>query len=221
MEIRELPPESRPREKMFSVGPENLSDEELLAILISSGGKTQSVTQIAQATTREIDKSEHISMENLLKVKGLGKAKACIIAAALELGRRKSPMETKKVILDASDAFSVIRHYASRSQEQFIVLGLNGAHEVLCVVVAAVGTVNECHVHPRDVFAPILEKRGVAIIIAHNHPSENLNPSQPDLKLTERIVTCGEILGIKVLDHLIFCEGDYYSFAAKSNPAIH
>jgi DNA repair protein RadC len=221
MEIRELPPESRPREKMFSVGPENLSDEELLAILISSGGKAQSVIQIAQAATREIDKNEQIKMDNLLKVKGLGKAKACIIAAALELGRRKSPRENKKVILDASDAFSVIRHYASRSQEQFIVLGLNGAHEVLCVVVAAVGTVNECHVHPRDVFAPILEKRGVAIIIAHNHPSENLNPSQPDLKLTERIVACGEILGIKVLDHLIFCEGNYYSFAAKSNPAIH
>ncbi|MCH3918599.1 MAG: DNA repair protein RadC [Spirochaetia bacterium] len=215
LKIHELPQELRPRERLENIGAENLSDEELLAILISSGNKSQSVTKISQEVVKLLDQEPLPSMAALMQIKGLGTAKACIIAAALELGRRKTPREQKTVIQEAADVFNVIRHYASRSQEQFIVIGLNGAHEVLEIIVAAVGTVNECQVHPRDVFAPILEKRGVALILAHNHPSGNLLPSIPDRQLTERMIKCGRLLGIKVLDHLVFSTESYYSFAEK------
>ena len=115
-------------------------------------------------------------------------------------------------ISSPGDIFREVRHYATRDQEQFIVLVLNGAHEVLNVFVATVGLVNKTLVHPREIFSDAIQRRGTAIAIAHNHPSGKLEPSEDDINVTKRILISGDILGIKVLDHIIFSSSSYYSF---------
>lgn len=208
--IQEMPFELRPREKMKNNGTSSLSDEELTTILLGSGNKTKNVSQLADEVVKMIDQSEEIKYANLIKIKGLGPAKVSLICAALELGRRKIYMK-KRQILEPEDAYKVVRHFATRMQEQFIVIALNSAYEVLSVDVASMGTVNQCMVHPREVFATPIKKRSIAVILAHNHPTGNLHPSSNDLLITNRLKQCGEILGIKILDHIIFSEDNFYS----------
>lgn len=147
--IQDMAVHDRPRERMMARGAESLSDLELLAILIGSGSKERPVTSIAKALLTVMDKSTTISHDDLLKIPGLGIAKATLVAAALELGRRRLPAK-KRQISTPGDIYPLISHYAGRMQEHFLSIALNGAHEVLSVNVCSIGLVNRTLVHPRD-----------------------------------------------------------------------
>ena len=211
--LSEIERQDRPREKMELKGAESLSDLELIMLLVSSGTAERPVNEVSSELLALLDKSEEPDYKSICAIKGLGRAKSSQILAALELGRRRmKKYGIGPSISSPGDIFREVRHYATRDQEQFIVLVLNGAHEVLNVFVATVGLVNKTLVHPREIFSDAIQRRGTAIAIAHNHPSGKLEPSEDDINVTKRILISGDILGIKVLDHIIFSSSSYYSF---------
>ena len=208
--IKDMAAHDRPRERMVSGGAESLSDIELLAILIGSGSRERPVNSIAKELLEVMDKKALVSHDDLRNIRGLGMAKTTLICAALELGRRRLPPK-KRQISTPGDIYPLISHYAGRMQEHFLSIALNGAHEVLSVNVCSIGLVNRTLVHPREVFVEAVRQRATAILVAHNHPSGNLEPSVEDRDVTRRLRQAGDIIGIKVLDHLIFGEEGYFS----------
>ena len=213
--IKDMDVCDRPRERMVSGGAESLSDLELLAILIGSGSKERPVNSIAKELLEVMDKKAVVSHDDLRNIQGLGMAKTTLICAALELGRRRLPAK-KRQISTPGDIYPLISHYAGRMQEHFISVALNGAHEVLSVNVCSIGLVNRTLVHPREVFVEAVRQRATAILVAHNHPSGNLEPSVEDRDVTRRLRQAGDIIGIKVLDHLVFSEERYFSVLERN-----
>jgi len=206
-----LPKEDRPREKLLRAGPDFLSDQELLSIILVSGVRSKNVTMLARELLLKLDKEKAIpSVKELSSLTGLGESKACIVVAMLEYGRRKWAGGQR--IMHPIDIFNHIRHYADRRQERFLSLSLNGAHEILATRIVTIGLVNRTIIHPREVFADPILDRASAIAVAHNHPSGNLRPSGEDNDITRRLNSAADILGINFLDHLIFSETAFYSF---------
>ena len=201
----------KPRERLERLGIEALSDKELLMLLIGSGSAKRKVEELADDLLSNLDSNPKLSAEDIRKIPGLGTAKASAIGAALELGRRRVSRKAPSTS-NPADIYREIRHYSSRDQESLVVVMLNGAHEVLGTFVATVGLLNRTIVHPREVYAPAIKERAAAIAIAHNHPSGNVTPSEEDKDVTIRIKKAGDILGIKLLDHLVFTDEKYYSF---------
>lgn len=209
--IQDLDKGERPREKLIQKGPQALSDAELLAIVLGSGSRQCDVMAMAGRMLPVIDRNgDNTSVEDLMTIQGVGEAKATLVLAALEFARRRiRPHGTK--IAQPPDVFPLIRHLADRRQEHFIAISLNGAHEVIAVRTVSVGLVNRALVHPREVFADPITDRASAVIVAHNHPSGNLTPSQDDLAITRQLKAAGETLGIQLLDHIIFNQDNHYS----------
>lgn len=201
------------RERMRSHGAKHLSDHELIAVTLRTGTKRLPVLGLASRVVRTLETSAPEAVfEALSNIEGMGDTKASTVLAALELGRRYSGSMHKKVHT-ASDVYPLVQHYSDRKQEHFIAVSLNGAHEVLAVRVVSVGILNKTIVHPREVFADPLSDRAAAIIVCHNHPSGQLEPSEEDRHITTRLGQAGEILGIHLLDHLILSpRGGYFSF---------
>jgi DNA repair protein RadC len=208
----ELPSTRLPRERLIDRGPAALSDGDLLAILLNTGIKGKNVSELAGDLLGLLDRNKDIpDVREISTLSGMGNSKACAVAAMLEFGRRRwgsagSPVK------NPSDIFSLVRHNADRKQERFISLSLNGAHEVLAVRVVTVGLVNRTIVHPREVFADLIQDRAAAFIVAHNHPSGQLTPSPEDDEITERLQKASVILGLYFLDHLIFSETAWWSY---------
>ena len=201
------------RERLIEEGVERLSDLELMQILLGSGTATVSLAQISKNVLAIIElKKTALDVALLKKIHGMGTAKICTILSAFELSRRLVFCEKKKIIYP-SDLMYLLCNYADRQQEYFICLYLNGAHELISRKVISVGIINQALVHPREVFAYAIEMRATGIILAHNHPSSNLLPSTEDEQVTNRIVEAGSILGIQVIDHVIFSADAYYSFS--------
>ncbi|MCK4543488.1 MAG: DNA repair protein RadC [Spirochaetales bacterium] len=210
--IQELDPTEQPRSRLAVYGAAALSDIELLSLLLGSGMKNRGVLQIAGDLLRQIDSGNGPpELSELTSVKGLGTAKAGAICAAWEFTRRRLKPGFSK-INSPSDILPMVRHYADRLQEHFLCLSLNGAHEVIRLRVVSIGLVNRTMVHPREVFADPLQDRAAAVVAAHNHPSGNLEPSTEDREITQRLKKAGSILGITMLDHIIFSKEGYYSF---------
>ena len=206
-----LPEEQRPRERLIRGGPESLSDEDLLSIILVSGFQGKNVTLLARELLEKLDSEKNIPrVEELRKIPGMGVSKACTMAAMLEFGRRKWAGGQR--IKHPGDIYTLIRHYADRRQERFLCLSLNGAHEVIATRIVTIGLVNRTIIHPREVFADPILDRASAIIVAHNHPSGNLQPSEEDNDITYRLNAAAHLLGINFLDHLIFSEVAYFSF---------
>ena len=207
-----LPADKRPRERLFMFGPSSLSDLDLLAIILNTGIKGRSVYHVAEELLAWIDRMNSIpTAEDLSLLAGIGRAKACSITAMLEFGRRRwGPVDVR--IREPEDAYQAIRHYADRKQERFICLSLNGAHELIAARVVTVGLVNKTIVHPREVFADPLLDRACAVVVAHNHPSGQLTPSAEDDEITLRLQSAADILGIRLLDHLIISEKGFFSY---------
>ena len=208
--IREMPVSERPRERLISEGAGKLSDTDLLCILIGSGVPGIPVQDIAQNVLISLEESGRADMDALSHIDGLGTAGVAKVSAALELGRRLGGT-VKRRVRTVSDVFDLIRHYGDREQEHFICITVNGALEVIHTQIVSVGLVNRTLVHPREVFSESIRRMGTAVILAHNHPSGNLTPSNEDIELTSRLRRAGEILGIEVLDHFIFSSDGYYS----------
>jgi DNA repair protein RadC len=210
--ISEIPEPDRPREKLLKKGANSLSDIELVAILLGKGTKRQDVMSVARRVLRTLDaSSDRVDLKDLQKIEGVGPAKAALLSAALEFARRRIRPEGVKISLPP-DVLPLIRHYADRKQEHFICISLNGANEVINTRIVSVGLVNKTQVHPREVFADPITDRASAIIVAHNHPAGGLYPSKEDIEVTKQLKSAGEILGIRLLDHIIFNHKGYYSF---------
>ena len=210
--IKDLPEFSRPREKLKEKGAKALSDEELIALILGSGTKGQDVRTMAAEIAKLIaNKKGKVTLEELSQVDGIGLAKAAHILASFELARRYMVKETVK-INEAKDVLPLLGDIASKQQEYFVCLSLNGANEVIEKRIVTVGLLDKSQVHPREVFADVITDRAASIVLAHNHPSGELKPSNSDLKIHEQLVDAGKILGIKILDHIIISKKGYYSF---------
>jgi DNA repair protein RadC len=207
-----IPFEGQPREKLKLHGPAFLSDEELLVILLRTGIKGKNVKALAGDLLGLLDGNNNIpSVEEISGLSGIGLSKACTIAAMLEFGRRRYGSFLTR-IKKPVDIFTLVRHYADRKQERFISLSLNGAHEVLSVRIVTIGLVNKTIVHPREVFADLIQDRAAAFCVAHNHPSGRLESSPEDDEITERLLSAAYILGIHFVDHIIFSQTGWWSF---------
>jgi DNA repair protein RadC len=170
------------------------------------------VMKLAGKLARVIDeKGLNVRAEDLTEYQGVGEAKATLILAAIEFARRRIKPEGAKIETPA-DLLPHVRHYADRKQEHFLCAGVNGANEIMNIRVVSIGLIDRTPVHPREVFADALADRASAIIVAHNHPSGGLEPSATDIEVTGRLKSAGSVVGIALLDHIIFNRSGYYSF---------
>ena len=210
--VSDLPDDLKPRELLFARGAEYLSNRQLLQIVLGSGTKDRGVHLLAQDVLAVLDSpGDSFTPEGLLGIQGLGDAKRALLCAAFELARRRL-CPTRRRIGKPADILPIVVHFADRKQEHFLSVSLNGAHEVIGLRVVSVGLVNRTLVHPREVFADPLADRAAAVVAAHNHPSGNVEPSSEDREITDRLYRAGEVLGIPLLDHVIFGRRGYYSF---------
>ena len=210
--ISDIPEQDRPREKLLHKGAAALSDQELLAVLLGKGTQAMDVMKLAGKLAKVIDeKGLNVRAEDLREFEGVGDAKAALVLAALEFARRRIKPEGVKIETPA-DLLPHVRHYADRKQEHFLCASINGANEILNIRVVSIGLIDQTPVHPREVFADALTDRASAIIVAHNHPSGGLEPSLSDINITAQLKAAGAIVGIELLDHIIFNRTGYFSF---------
>lgn len=213
--ITDIPEFDRPREKLQKKGVKALSDVELLSVLIGKGVKGKDVLQIAKEVLKLAEKDiNNLTLKNLENIEGIGLAKASQILAAIEFSKRILLKETAK-ISSAADIVKLAEDLKNKKQEYFLTFTLDGANNLIKKRVVFIGTLNRSLVHPREVFADAITDRAASIIFVHNHPSGSLVPSKEDKLITNRLVEVGNIIGIKVLDHIIVSKNGYLSFQAE------
>jgi DNA repair protein RadC len=212
--MRDVPDGDRPREKIAAKGAAALTERELIAAIIGRGVPGRDVLEIARDIEGVIADSGVPAYADLVDVPGVGAAKACQIAAAFELARRRlTPEEIR--ISAPTDVLPLVRHLADRKQEYFICISLNGAGEVIGNREVTKGLINYSPVHPREVFADVLTDRATSVIFVHNHPSGSLEPSREDIAMTGQLVAAAGILGIRVLDHIIVSRKGHVSMRER------
>lgn len=219
MKLLEIPTENRPRERFQKFGPAALSDAELLAILLQKGTAEENVIDMSNRLISEygLAKLPELSLKELQHISGIGPVKSVQIKAIFELNRRISLACNEKVMIkNAKDIFE----YASRKlpindKEQFMVILLNSKNRIIKDEIVSVGTLNASIIHPREIFKSAIKESAHAIIVAHNHPSGDPAPSEEDVIVTNLLVDSGNLLNIKVLDHIILGKKSYYSFAKE------
>ncbi|WP_236823175.1 RadC family protein [Bhargavaea massiliensis] len=222
--ISELHIADRPRERLIHQGAESLSNQELIAILLRSGTRQESVLQLANRVLAFFDRiqdMQHATLEEMTSVKGIGEAKAVQLLAAVELGKRLTRKQSTEryVIRSPEDAASYLMPDMSNlNQEHFVVLFLNVKNEVLHSRTIFIGSLNSSIVHPREVFREAVKRSAASIICAHNHPSGNPAPSPEDIEVTKRLAEAGRIVGIDLLDHIII--GDHKFLSLKEGDFI-
>ncbi len=220
LNIKDWSPEDRPREKMLLKGTSSLSDAELIAILIGSGTANASAVEVAKkvlsAGQNNLHELAKMGVKELMKVKGIGEAKAITIVAALELGRRRRDVDAaeKPKIGSSKDAYEILRgDLIDLPREEFWILLLNRAHRVIKKRRISEGGVSGTVADPKVIYKMALEELASAVVVAHNHPSGNLQPSQNDIDLTKKLKEAGKFLEVQLLDHLIVAGTKYFSFA--------
>lgn len=221
LKVKDLPLDDRPREKLILRGSQNLSDAELIAILLRTGTKGKSVIEVAQTLIAEKNLSmlASNSVEAFTKSIGIGKDKAATLVAAFELARRIKASEkwySKKKITCPEDIAEIfIPLLRDEIKEQFITVCLNSSNQIIKYEVISVGNLNSSIVHPREVFKVAIDNNSASIFLIHNHPSGNLEPSREDIAITKRLVEAGNIFDIKVLDHIIIAGDNFTSMVEK------
>ncbi|ADD02111.1 DNA repair protein RadC [Thermoanaerobacter mathranii subsp. mathranii str. A3] len=219
--IKDLPYEERPRERLIKHGAQVLSNAELIAIIIGTGSKRESAITLAQRLIMEDKGLKFIvdsSVEKLASIKGIGIAKAVKLKAAVELGRRMmlSTGSDSFTITSPEDVISLMMdEMRYLTKEYFKVIMLNVKNKVIAIETISIGSLNTSIVHPREVFKAAIERSCSSIILVHNHPSGDPTPSREDIEVTKRLVEGGNILGIKVLDHVIIGDGRGISLKEK------
>jgi DNA repair protein RadC len=223
LNIKSWAEEDRPREKMLLKGKAALTDAELLGILINSGVQNLTAVDIGKEILRksenDLNQLGKLNIKELSKFKGIGEARAITIIAALELGRRRKETESvkKPIIKSSRDVYQILKpSFWDLMHEEFWIVLLNRANQVIKSIQISAGGVAGTVVDPKIVFKVALENLASGIVLAHNHPSGNLKPSQEDINLTKKIKEGGQILDISILDHLIVTDNGYYSFADES-----
>lgn len=220
LKIKSWSPEDRPREKLLTKGTPALSDAELVAILLGTGTASISAVELAKRVLQTVNHNLHdlarLSVKDLMKVKGIGEAKAISIIAALELGRRRKDLdpEAKPRITGSRDVFEIFKaNLLDIHHEEFWILLVNRANRVIKKHQISQGGVAGTVADPKIIFKAALEELASGIILAHNHPSGNLTASQADIDLTKKLKDAGKLLEIEVLDHVIIAGQKYFSFA--------
>lgn len=217
--IKDIPKCERPRERLISSGVENLNNEELLSILLKTGSKNLSAKDLANNLLKivgSVNKLNDINYQSLRQIKGIGEAKACSILTAIELGKRIRQAHNSLNEIQITNAKIVFEYFdnlfCDKKQEYFYCIYLDNRKRVLESKLLFIGTINQSLVHPREVFKEALLLSASSIICVHNHPSGNIVPSIDDLELTKRLVNIGILMGIKIIDHIIIGNSEYYSF---------
>ena len=204
----------RPREKLAARGAASLSDYELLMAIIGSGNKQADVTKIARDLQKLLqDKGRELTFDDLLSIGSLGPAKSTQIMAGFELWRRRFEYSEQPVIDSPDKAADQLSDIRDKKQEYFVCLTLDGANRLISKRIITIGTLTSSLVHPREVFAEAISDRAASIIVAHNHPSGNLQSSDADRQVTERLKEAGVLLGINLVDHIIVTSKDFVSIA--------
>ena len=222
--VKDMALAERPREKMLLSGAKNLSNAELLAILLRTGTKKRNAIELANdiinKDSQGIRYLQDMSIEELCKIEGIGLSKATQIKAALELGLRISSYRPNKY--KVKNPWDIYKYYMEglryKQNEVFKVVLLNTKNEIITDIDVSVGTLNSSLVHPREVFKEAIRRSSNKMILIHNHPSGSVEPSNEDKNITDRLIKCGELIGIEVIDHIIIGDGLYFSF--KENMII-
>ncbi len=221
--IKELPETERPREKLYNHGPESLSNEELLAIIIRTGSRTESAIELSKRVLSRDNRGlvylRDTTLQELMENKGIGECKASQILAAIEIGKRinrKTAVDRVRINQPAtvSDLFMDEMRYLQK--EHFRIILLDTKNQIISMEEISIGTLNASIVHPRDVFKIAIKRNSNSIILIHNHPSGDPTPSKEDINITNRLLEVGDLVGIKVLDHIIIGDNNYISFKEKN-----
>jgi DNA repair protein RadC len=211
--IKELHNDDKPREKLIKKGTQSLKKDELISIILGSGIKGKDVRKLSREIVSILDTSySSITLEQLCNIHGLGVAKASQILASIELAKRYTSQNNRK-ITSAEDVYSELKSFTNKKQEYFLTITLDGASHIINTRTVFIGTLNQSLVHPREVFADAIADRSAGIIIAHNHPSRTLIPSRADISITQRLKEVSKLVGIELLDHIILAKDGFYSFA--------
>jgi len=218
MKIKETPIQDRPREKMCAYGPQYLTNEELVSILLGSGTKGFDISTIAKRVSGYLEdnlltiRDDYSQVyKELQRIKGIGAARASLLLAAYELVSRFNSKRLQ-VIKSAVDILPFISYISQKRQEYFLCIHLNGANRVVANRVVTIGLIDQALVHPREVFSEAVSNKAAKVIVAHNHPAGGLLPSDEDKSITKNLQKASEILGITFLDHIIISEEGYFSF---------
>lgn len=221
--VHDLPPGERPRERLMREGARALSREEILAIIISRGTRGRSVLDIARDLIRRYRTVAAIAdapVEELTRVPGIGKAKACQLRAALELSRRMDEGASEDTGTDLSAVEAVVRlmrpQVGGEMKETFHALIVDARSRLIARERVSVGSLNSTMAHPREVFERAIRAHGAGIIVVHNHPSGDAQPSDDDLRLTRRLAEAGKVVGIPLQDHVIVTRDSHYSFRSRA-----
>ncbi len=218
LKVQDMPLSTQPREKLIQQGPEVLSLAELLAVVLNSGNKNEGVMEMSNRIVREYGERSIFAEKNAKKISeefNISIIKSCQIIACGEIGRRFYNKNENgfTCIRNAKDAYEYLNDMRSLPKEHLRGLYLNSHNQVIHDEVISIGTINTNIVHPREVFRPAIEYNAVAIILAHNHPSNVSTPSIQDIEITKQLVSVGKILGINILDHVIVTKSTYVSIA--------
>ena len=219
--IKDVPKEDRPRERLLKLGSNHLSNQEILAILLGSGTRSESVMDLSNRLLMHFEGIKLLSdatIEELTAIKGIGPAKGVQLLAAIEIGKRMNEYkpDERYIIRSPEDgADYVMEEMRSLAQEHFVVLFLNTKNQIIHRQTIFIGSLNASIVHPREVFREAVKRSAASIICAHNHPSGDPTPSQEDIHVTRRLVESGKMIGIEVLDHLIIGDRKFVSLKEK------
>lgn len=214
MKIKDLPRVDRPREKLAKYGPEKLSHAELLAVILGSGGREMNAVELASKIFAKIGSLSlpAATVADLKKLRGLGETKACEIVACFELGRRFLQGKKSTLIMSPHDVWEELKDIRGHKKEHFAMFFLDSRNQEIRREIISVGTLNANLVHPREVFEPAIAHSAAHIIVAHNHPSGDPEPSEEDRIITTRLTDAGKILGIEIVDHIVVSREKFVSF---------
>ena len=205
----------QPREKLLAYWPTKLEGRELVATILGSGIQWMNVFKLAKIAHQKIEKKwPNIMLEHLQQIKGIWPIKAMQLIGAFELAKRYFVTDST-IIQSSTDVLTQVSQRRNKKQEHLLCLTLDGANRLINKHLVTIGLLNQSLVHPREVFAPAIEERANSIILVHNHPSGTLEPSTEDKRITSKIKKVGDLVGIKLLDHIIITKHAYRSFKEK------
>lgn len=214
MKIKDMPRDSRPRERMERYGIKVLSDAEVLSLIIQKGFKNENAIDVSNRLIGKygVNKLSKLSLKQLQSVKGIGAVKAIQILASFDISRRLKNTDTHIHIKFAYQVYKNMKNLAELNQEHFIILMLNTKNKIIKEETIAIGTLDSTIIHPREIFKDAIKESASSIILVHNHPSGDPAPSEDDIRITKELIHAGDILNMPVLDHIIIGKGKYWSW---------
>lgn len=210
--LKSQPLSDQPREKLLQYGVEYVSTQELLMILLGSGNKQTPVQTLAQKIEKLFQEKKVVTLQDLQRIKGIGTAKACQIAAAMEIAERVRPPVTEETLDSVEKVLLHVYELKNATREHVVGLYLNARMRLIAKETLSIGAVNQALISPREVFGVIKQLPVMFFILVHNHPSGDIRPSADDIEFTQRMQRASKLLGIKMLDHIIVAKADQYSF---------